>query len=62
MKMKLNLSKSDGVKDKFNGFKLDNLKKSFFLRVFYFWLFHKGIMSLGRHFRGKKKTCIGLLL
>lgn len=36
MKMKLNLSKSDGVKDKFNGFKLDNLKKTFFLRVFYF--------------------------
>lgn len=34
MKMKLNLSKSDGVKDKFNGFKLDNLKKTFFLRVF----------------------------
>lgn len=52
--MKLNLSKSDGVEDKFNGFKLDNLKKTFFLRVFYFWLFHKGIMSLGRHFRGKK--------
>lgn len=36
MKMKFNLFKLDGVKDKFNGFKFDNFKKIFFLRVFYF--------------------------
>lgn len=36
MKMKFNLFKLGGVKDKFNGFKFDNFKKIFFLRVFYF--------------------------
>lgn len=55
MKMKLNLSKSDGVKDKFNGFKLDNLKKTFFLRVFYFGLSTRGLCPLAGILGGKKK-------
>lgn len=40
--MKLNLSKSDGVKDKFNGFKLDNLKKNFFPKSILFLTFPQG--------------------
>lgn len=41
-------------KEQINGFRLDNVKNSFFLRVFYFGLFYKRVMSLGSNFRVKK--------
>lgn len=53
--MKLNLSKSDGVKHKLSGFKLDNLKKTFFLRVFIFDFSTRGLCPLAGILGVKKK-------